>query len=98
MNMGFLEGHDLGSALERILNEAASMHYLDGYNAVWTRRWRQLQGLDAEFVATPETDEWIAENAHRLLPCLPAQGRELQTLAAHLGLVLNPVRAQASAS
>jgi 2-polyprenyl-6-methoxyphenol hydroxylase-like FAD-dependent oxidoreductase len=62
MNMGMLEGHDLALAMERILNEAASLDYLEGYNEVWTRRWRQLQGL-----------------------------------AAHLGLVLNSVRAQASA-
>ena len=90
MNMGFLEGNDLALAMERILYEAASRDYMEGYNQAWTRRWRRLQGLDVEFAGTPETDFWVAQNADRLLPCLPAQGAELEILAGHLGLILQP--------
>lgn len=96
MNMGILEGRDLAAGIAGILREGASVHSLEGYNQSWSRTWQQLHGLNAGLVATPEADVWIAENAGRLLPCLPGSGRELETLAGHLGLELRPLAQQAS--
>ena len=76
MNMGFLEGHDLASAITRILNEAAPLQHPEGFNESWTRTWRQLLGLDSGFVATPEADNWVSQNADRLLQSLPGHGSE----------------------
>ena len=86
MNMGFLEGHDLASAITRILNEAAPLQHPEGFNESWTRTWRQLLGLDSGFEATPEADNWVSQNADRLLQCLPGHGSEMGFLAGQLGL------------
>ncbi|KAF0092989.1 MAG: FAD-binding monooxygenase protein [Puniceicoccaceae bacterium 5H] len=85
MNVGFREAEHLAC----LLTDAARRHQLEAledYNKSFTDEWRQLQGLDAGLEAGPKTPPWIADLADRLLPSLPASGRDLRALAAQLGL------------
>lgn len=90
LNIGMREAHDLAGRMTRCLRENASLEVLEEYGRERLEEWRKMLGLGWALVGAPGTDVWIADRAHRLLPCLPASGDRLQRLATQLGLVLQP--------
>jgi len=86
MNLGFLEANELANHFTEILQGRSSLDVLGNYNERWSATWRQLQGLERGFSATPQADPWIRRYADRLITCLPAHGHALESLAGQLKL------------
>ncbi|HET8547102.1 MAG TPA: NAD(P)/FAD-dependent oxidoreductase [Bryobacteraceae bacterium] len=86
MNVGLAEANDLADALARVLRDRADPQQLAGYGQRWTAEWRRLHGIDGGLAPHDGADPWIAQNAHRLMTCLPAHGAELNALAGQLRL------------
>jgi 2-polyprenyl-6-methoxyphenol hydroxylase-like FAD-dependent oxidoreductase len=86
MNVGLFEADDLAECIKRSLAGTGRGDELKSYQARWMGVWRQLHGLEGGLKAKPGVDPWVAQNASRLLSCLPAHGAELTRLAGQLGL------------
>jgi 2-polyprenyl-6-methoxyphenol hydroxylase-like FAD-dependent oxidoreductase len=97
MNSGFLEGEALSAAIEPVLRGNADLEQLDGYGQHWQDEWMQILGLTAQIRPGNQTAPWVASQARRLWPCLPALGNGLADLTAQLGLVLERVSPEKAA-
>jgi 2-polyprenyl-6-methoxyphenol hydroxylase-like FAD-dependent oxidoreductase len=84
MNVGLREAHDLAGAIAGCLRDGGGPAGLESYGRARQAEWTRLlvQGPKAG----AKTDPWIASNATRLLPCIPASGEDLSRLAAQIGL------------
>ncbi len=85
MNVGFREGRDLAEAMTSVLNGGSSSA-LDDWAKQRTTEWRQLLGMEPLLAADDATDPWVAEHSDRILPCIPASGRDLVRLAEQIHL------------
>lgn len=86
MNMGFAEAIVLSSILYKILREGGSLDLLEAYDREQQIAWRTLLGLAGGLKPRPQASPWIAKRCARILPCLPACGRDLGILADQLQL------------
>lgn len=86
LNLGMREVRELAGHIADAFKGADAK--LDLYNQQRLDEWRALLGLRGGLVAKPDADPWIAQMASRLLPCIPATGDDLATLASTLGLAL----------
>src|SRR6266568_780948 len=86
MNVGFCEAEALAGTLQKILREKAPLALLDTYNQQQQHQWRRLLGLTGGLKPRTETSRWVRERCARILPCLPASGADLDSLANQLGL------------
>ena len=94
MNSGFLEGADFSAALVRVLRGNAGLDEFEGYGRHWENEWGQLLGLTGQIKPGSRTVPWVATQARRLWPCLPALGNDLAGLTDQLGLVWERVSAK----
>jgi 2-polyprenyl-6-methoxyphenol hydroxylase-like FAD-dependent oxidoreductase len=90
MNVGLREGRDLAHAVAAVLKQEASMERLADYNRMRQAEWRFLLGMEGDITPSPTADPWIAAQAERLLPCLPASGADLVALMQQVGLNVEP--------
>ena len=86
MNAGFAEAHDLAGRIKRVRDDHAGLDLLDAYGRERLADWAFLLGRRGGLRAGKSAPEFVAHNAARLLPCLPATGDGLAPLAAQLGL------------
>ncbi len=86
MNVGLREGYDLAHRIHAVLREGASNELLQQYEHERHAEWRFLLGVEGGLEPTEGTDPWITARADRLVPCLPASGNDLRTLASQVGL------------
>lgn len=89
MNAGLAEASDMASRLARIGRGEAGIELLEAYGRESRARWELLLGRAGGLRDGDETSSFVAANAARLLPCLPATGETLGTLAERLGLALD---------
>ena len=90
MNMGLREAADLSSRLTGILREAAPLGSLAEYDALFLAQWRQLLAVDGGLAPNEDAPEWARRHCSRILPCIPATGDHLSSLAAQIGLGVVP--------
>lgn len=90
MNIGFREGFELASRLEAILRKHEPVGQLRDFGQHWHDEWRWLLGLSGGLTADSGADPWVAQNATRLLACIPASGTDLIRLAGSLNLTAHP--------
>ena len=86
MNAGFAEAHFLAKAMTRILRQESGLGSLAAYERQQRLNWERLLGRTGGLRARPDTDPWIRENLVSILPCLPASGPDLGSLAGQLKL------------
>jgi 2-polyprenyl-6-methoxyphenol hydroxylase-like FAD-dependent oxidoreductase len=86
MNMGFHEADILASALRKILREASPPQVLEGYDQAARKVWHTLLAIDGGLKSRNPVNLWAAQRCNKILPCLPAYGRDLETLAGQFGL------------
>jgi 2-polyprenyl-6-methoxyphenol hydroxylase-like FAD-dependent oxidoreductase len=86
MNAGLAEARDLASRLARIVRGKDGQGLLEEYGRERLAEWRFLLGQAGGLRPGPAAVPFVARNAARLLPCLPATGGELDVLAGRLGL------------
>jgi len=90
MNLGLQEGAHLAALLAGCLREGQPLSTFQAYEQRWLPEWRFLLGLTPGLQPGPKTSPWAAQHAADLLPCLPASGADLRTLAQELGLQTPP--------
>jgi len=88
MNVGFVEAERLAKVLKQVLHAGASMELMAGYNQEATAEWRRLLGISGGWTARDNSEAWAREHLSRIVPCLPASGKELSRLAGQLRLDL----------
>ena len=86
MNVGFREADELAGILAAVLRDGASAEKLHQYNQRRLDEWRFLLGTEGRLAPREGADPWIAQNAERLLPCIPAARDDLAALAGQVGL------------
>jgi len=86
MNVGLREAADLAGIMEGILRGKEEPGRLEQYNRERVAEWRRLLGLEEGLKAEEDADPWVRKVAERLLPCIPASGSDLATLARQLRL------------
>ena len=86
MNVGLREAAELADVIEGELQGKGEPGRLGQYNGERVAEWRHLLGLEGGLQAEDNADPWVRERAERLLPCIPASGSDLATLAAQLRL------------
>jgi len=85
MNAGLAEACDLAARIERI-HGGRGLDLLDGYGGERRAGWEFQLGRRGGLRPRPSTRDFVAKDAARLLPCLPATGADLAPLAAQLEL------------
>ncbi len=86
MNAGLQEAHELAMSIARIRAGDAGLDRLEAYGRERLAEWSVLLGRRGGLRAAAAASAFVAQNAARLLPCLPAIGEDLTSLAAQLGL------------
>lgn len=86
MNIGFREARDLTGRIARHTAGEAGPETFEEYERERLTEWRFLLGADGGLAPTPDTDEWVARNAERILACIPASGESYELLARQIGL------------
>ncbi len=86
MNVGLREARDLAGILAGILRKEESPDALQRYNRERLAEWRFLLGLQGGLAPGAGADAWVSQHAAGLLPCIPAAGADLATLAEQIGL------------
>jgi 2-polyprenyl-6-methoxyphenol hydroxylase-like FAD-dependent oxidoreductase len=86
MNAGLAEAQGLAARIKRIRDGQAGLELLDAYGRERLADWGFLLGQRGGLRPGASASEFVAKNAARLLPCLPATGAGLAPLAAQLGL------------
>lgn len=77
MNVGLREAHDIAERISAALASGGDPSTLASYGAERQEEWRGLLGLDPRFA-----------RAERLLPCIPASGKDLKGLLRQIGVQL----------
>jgi 2-polyprenyl-6-methoxyphenol hydroxylase-like FAD-dependent oxidoreductase len=90
MNVGLREARDLAARLAQAARGTGGGGSLLDYDHDRRHEWRRLLGLAGSLDAEPSASPEIARHAGRLLPCLPASGGALASLARALGLRWTP--------
>ena len=86
MNVGLREANRLAEKIEEVQRGAYPLSRISLYEDEFRSEWQQLLGLGGGLVAGPKADDWVASNRHRILPCMPASGRDIGLLAEQIGL------------
>ncbi|HJQ97654.1 MAG TPA: FAD-dependent monooxygenase [Candidatus Polarisedimenticolaceae bacterium] len=88
MNGGLREASQLATTIAKILRGQEAMTALPEMASRTLAEWRFLQGKAGGLRTTSGTPPFVRAHAERLLPCLPAIGDDLDTLADRLGLTV----------
>lgn len=86
MNSGLLEAHDLASRIAACSSERCGVDDLEHYGSARRREWHKLLGVNVTFDLLPNAAPWLPPHARRILPALPASGRDLDRRLQELGL------------
>ncbi len=86
MNSGLAEAWDLASIMAAARGGVDTSVRFAEYEQTYAATWKGLLGLSGALEPSASTDPWIAENAGRLLSCLPGAGNDAWELARQLGL------------
>jgi 2-polyprenyl-6-methoxyphenol hydroxylase-like FAD-dependent oxidoreductase len=86
MNGGLFEAHDLASRIAACSESTCSVDDLEHYGRARRREWHKLLGVNVKFDLLPNAAAWLPPHARRILPTLPASGRDLDRRLADLGL------------
>jgi 2-polyprenyl-6-methoxyphenol hydroxylase-like FAD-dependent oxidoreductase len=89
MNSGIQEASALVARITQTVGAHGSEEPLRQYGVEREREWHKLLGLNVRFDLLPHAAPWLATHARRLLPHLPASGKDLTLLLEQLGLRLS---------
>jgi hypothetical protein len=86
MNSGLAEALDLAMRIKRVRGGQAGLDLLEAYGREQLAEWQFLLGRRGGLKPGSSSPDFVAKNAARLLPCLPATGAGIAPRAAQLGL------------
>jgi 2-polyprenyl-6-methoxyphenol hydroxylase-like FAD-dependent oxidoreductase len=87
MNVGLIEAHDLVNCIVEA-SMTGGFGPLERYELERQREWHKLLGVNVSFHLLPHAPQWLAAHARRLVPALPASGKDLGLMLEQLGLEL----------
>ncbi|MBZ0267595.1 FAD-dependent monooxygenase [bacterium] len=85
MNVGLREASDLAACALVADDPGGLERRTRQYGSRQAREWRTLLGVEG-VRPSGGASSWVRENWERILPCLPASGRDLQLLGEQIGL------------
>ena len=88
LNVGLLEGWELGGLLAGQLRGEGSADELEAYGVRQLKVWDTLLGGGPK--PTPQASEWVRQHAAEILPSVPATGPDLARLLSQIGLEYDP--------
>ena len=86
VNGGLFEAHDLASRMAACSKGRAGLDTLEHYGREQRREWHKLLGVNVQFELLANAQPWLVPYARRILPALPASGRDLDQRLAQIGL------------
>lgn len=86
VNGGLLEVCELVELMAGCLSGSEAIDELDRASARREREWQKLLGFHTRIETRPGLPHAVAEYAPRIIPALPASGRDLQYLLSQLGV------------
>ena len=86
MNAGLAEAGELAVRIASVKTNRARLSTLEEYGHERHAEWSFLLGRRGGLRPGRDASPFVARNAARILPCLPAIGADLEPLAAQLGL------------
>ena len=89
MNAGLQEASTLVARMAAAIGAKTVDEPLREYGREREREWHKLLGVNVRFDLLPHAAPWLATHARRLLPLLPASGKELTLLLEEIGLRLS---------
>jgi 2-polyprenyl-6-methoxyphenol hydroxylase-like FAD-dependent oxidoreductase len=89
MNGGLFEAHDLVARIAAHERGSAGLDTLEHFGLERRREWHKLLGVNVGFDVLPNAGSWLVSHARRLLPALPASGRDLDQRLEQIGLRLH---------
>jgi 2-polyprenyl-6-methoxyphenol hydroxylase-like FAD-dependent oxidoreductase len=90
MNIGLREVHDLAKRISATRAGSTDRDLLREYDERWRSEWLSMLGISSRLAPRDDSDDWAAQNADRLLSCIPASGNDLMSLLGELHLDLRP--------
>jgi 2-polyprenyl-6-methoxyphenol hydroxylase-like FAD-dependent oxidoreductase len=88
MNVGLLEANDLVNCIIES-SMTGRLGSLERYELERQREWHKLLGVNVSFHLLPHAAPWLQEHARRVVPALPASGKDLSEVLERLGLELS---------
>jgi 2-polyprenyl-6-methoxyphenol hydroxylase-like FAD-dependent oxidoreductase len=86
MNIGLKEASELAQIVAGILHGRTALSALDAYGERRRIEWKELLGMGGTGLETrADAKPWVAENAARLVPCIPASGAHFGQIVERLG-------------
>jgi 2-polyprenyl-6-methoxyphenol hydroxylase-like FAD-dependent oxidoreductase len=86
MNSGIFEARELAARIAQAVRSAAAAPLVEQFAGEMHDAWKWLIHPAGAVRALPGTHPWIAENAERIVSCVPASGDELEPLLRQIGL------------
>ncbi len=88
LNLGLVEAEKVASVLADFVGEAQLGARIADLSNEFAIDWQMRYNAEPYAVTRRETDDWIALNRRRIVPCIPASGPDLDQLAELLALRL----------
>lgn len=85
MNVGIREAKELARCASVVSDAEELAARTDAYGRSQAREWRTLLGVEG-VRSGPGASDWVRDHWERIVPCLPASGRELQLVGEQIGL------------
>jgi len=89
MNGGLREAHELVSRIADCEKGTGRLEALEYFAVERRREWHKLFGVNVRFDLLPNAPPWLVAHARRILPTLPASGRDLDQRLEQIGLRLH---------
>lgn len=86
LNGGLFEACDLAERMAACISGERKLDTLEHYGLERRREWHKLLGVNVSFDLLPHAPAWLAPHARRIVPALPASGRDLEQSLERVGL------------
>lgn len=88
MNVGLREAAEVARRIGEAVRARAEAEHAQAYDASRREEWKRLLGLEGAPWVLPGADPWVADNREKILPAIPASGRDLEALLRQIGLTM----------
>ncbi|HEY5956167.1 MAG TPA: FAD-dependent monooxygenase [Polyangiaceae bacterium] len=85
MNVGLREARDLAAIVASVLRDDAPLSTFSEYETSRRSEWQRLLQQAPYLRPSAQCEPWLTEHLTKIIPCLPASGSSLESLASRLG-------------
>jgi len=88
MNGGLLEAYELVERMAGCVFAQRPLDTLQQWGSERQCEWHQLLGAHTRLEASPDVPQWLHQQIARIIPTLPASGRDLQHMLREIGFIV----------